>query len=104
MAAAGHYGAKSAVLVKHFSEDLGFTYLSATNKEEFIAALDLFANPNITEKPILLEVFTTHEDENEALRLMTSINVTSQDKMKNAIKSVVGEQTISSIRNVFKKK
>lgn len=88
MAAAGHFGAKSPSLVKNYSESLGFQYLSATNKEEFIAALDFFTNPNITDKPMLLEVFTTHEDENEALRLMTSINVDSNKIIKNAIKSI----------------
>ena len=107
MAAAGHFGAKSPVLVKHFTEDLGFQYLSATNKEEFIAALDDFTNPNITDRPMLLEVFTTHENENEALQLMTSINVDFKDKMKNkvagAIRSVAGEKGLKAIKGMLKK-
>lgn len=82
MAAAGHFGAKSPVLVKHFAEDLGFQYLSATCKDEFLTALDLFTTPNITDRPMILEVFTSHEDESEALRLMTSIDFDAKTVMK----------------------
>ena len=107
MAAAGHYGAKSPVLVKHFSEDLGFQYLSATNKEEFLEALDVFTNPNITDRPMLLEVFTSHENENEALRLMTSINVDAKAAMKiklaGAIRLVAGEKGVEVVKSIFKK-
>lgn len=107
MAAAGHYGAKSPVLVKHFSEDLGFQYLSATNKEEFIEALDVFTNPNITDRPILLEVFTSHENENEALQLMTSINVDIKAQMRSkitgVIRSVAGEKGLNAIKGILKK-
>lgn len=108
MAAAGHFGAKSPVLVKHYTEDLGFQYLSATNKEEFLAALDTFTNPEITDKPIILEVFTTHENENEALRLMTSIIYDKKAAMKSkfagAIRSVAGEKGIKAIKNILGKK
>ena len=101
MAAAGHYGAKSPVLVKHFSEDLGFQYLSATNKEEFLTALEFFANPNLTEQPMILEVFTTHENENEALNLMTSITFDAKHKVADAIRSVAGEKGIKAIKSIL---
>lgn len=107
MAAAGHYGAKSPVLVKHFSEDLGFQYLSATNKEEFLSALEIFTTPNVTDRPMLLEVFTNHEDENEALRLMTSIvnePQSTSSKVAGAIRSVAGEKGVSVIKSLLGKK
>jgi 2-succinyl-5-enolpyruvyl-6-hydroxy-3-cyclohexene-1-carboxylate synthase len=107
MAAAGHYGAKSPTLVKHYAEDLGFQYFSATNKEEFLSALESFTNPQITDKPMLLEVFTNHEDENEALRLMTSIvnePQTIQNKVVSAIRSVVGEKGVSVVKSILGKK
>lgn len=107
MAAAGHFGAKSPVLVKHYTEDLGFQYLSATNKEEFLAALDTFTNPEITDKPMILEVFTTHENENEALRLMTSIiydkKAAMKSKVAGVIRSVAGEKGIKAIKNILGK-
>lgn len=108
MAAAGHYGAKSPVLVKHYAEDLGFQYLSATNKEEFLSTLDTFTNPEITDKPMLLEVFTTHENENEALRLMSTITYDAKtdikNKVANTIRSVAGEKGIKIIKNIIGKK
>ena len=103
MAAAGHYGAKSPLLVKHYAEDLGFQYLSATNKEEFLTALETFTNPSITDKPMILEVFTTHENENEALRLMTSITFDAKYKVADAIRSVAGESGIKKIKNLLGK-
>lgn len=108
MAAAGHFGAKSPVLVKHYCEDLGFQYLSATNKEEFLAALDTFANPEITDRPMILEVFTTHENENEALGLMTSIiydkKAAMKSKVAGAIRSVAGDKGVKFIKNIIGKK
>ena len=107
MAAAGHYGAKSPHLIKHYSEDLGFQYLSATNKDEFIAALDIFTNPEITDKPIILEVFTTHENENEALRLMSSISydasVVLKTKLTDTVRSIAGKKGMKVIKNILGK-
>lgn len=42
VAAAGHYGNKSHKLVKDYATDLGYEYLSASNKEEFLAVIDKF--------------------------------------------------------------
>jgi len=52
-------------------------------------------------------VFTNHEDENEALTLMTSINMDVKAVMKNkvagAIRSVAGEAGIKMIKGILKK-
>lgn len=58
VAAAGHYGNKSPILIKHYATDLGYEYLSATNKTDFITTLDKFLSPEMNDKPILFEVFT----------------------------------------------
>ena len=73
MAAGGHFGNKSHELVKHYAEDLGFRYLSANNKEEFLEALKEFTSPKLSDKSMILEVFTRHEDESEALARMSNI-------------------------------
>lgn len=110
MAAAGHFGAKSPHLVKHYCEDLGIQYLSATNKDEFLAALEDFANPTIGERSMVLEVFTTHENENEALQLMKSIFVappaapTVKSKVAGALRSVVGDAGVNTIKSIIGKK
>ena len=66
VAAQGHFGRQSSALVRHYAEDLGFTYLSARNKEEFTEALAAFT-ADAGDKPILFEVFVTPEDECLAL-------------------------------------
>lgn len=73
MAAGGHYGAKSPALVKHFAEDLGFEYLSASTKEEFNAVVEHFTTPQMGDKPMLLEVFTDYVDEGDSIELMRRI-------------------------------
>ncbi len=74
IAAAGHFGNKSETLVKNFSENLGFEYLSAHSKDEFGSVAERFTDPAIQDKPILLEVFTDSEDESKALEMITSIS------------------------------
>lgn len=103
MAAGGHFGNKSPFLVKHYAEDLGFEYLTASNKEDFLANLERFTTPKITDKPIIFEIFTNHQDESEALRLMTHFMTDSKHKLKGAVKSLLGETGIGIIRKMVKK-
>lgn len=74
IAAKGHYGNKSLKLLKHYAEDLGFAYFSVRNKEEYESVLPTVVNPDISGKPMLIEVFTKDEDESEALRLINCLN------------------------------
>ena len=69
VAAAGHFGKKSPVLVKHMAEDLGFEYLSASSKEEFDEVKASFLREKSV-KPILLEAFIDAEDEGMALNII----------------------------------
>ena len=103
MAAAGHFGNKSTELVKHFAEDLGFRYLSATNKEDYLEAVKEFANPSISDKSIIFEIFTNHEDENAALGLMTTIVTDAKNNAKNAVKSILGEKGVSFVKKIVGK-
>ncbi|MBQ5846139.1 MAG: 2-succinyl-5-enolpyruvyl-6-hydroxy-3-cyclohexene-1-carboxylate synthase, partial [Selenomonadaceae bacterium] len=73
IAAGGHYGNKSRNLVRHYAEDLGFEYMSAANKEEFTAVCKNFLGADIGDKPIVFEVFTDHDEESEALKLIRNI-------------------------------
>ena len=110
MAAGGHFAAKAPHLVKHYCEGLGIQYLSATNKDEFLAVLDDFTNPTIGDRPMVLEVFTTHENEDQALKLMSSIFVappaapSMKNKVAGALRSVVGDSGVKTIKNIIGKK
>lgn len=105
MAAAGHFGKKSPLLVKHFAEDLGFEYITASSKEEFESNVDKFINPNI-ENPILFEVFTNYSDESDALSAIKNAYVDSKSiierKIAKAIRAVGGDSIINVAKKIMK--
>lgn len=72
-AAAGHFGSQSRQLVRHYAEDLGFEYFTAETKAEYLERLPRFLEPGLTQHPMLFEVFTTPEEESEALRLIRNL-------------------------------
>lgn len=105
IAAKGHNGKQSPLLMKHFTEDLGFEYLSANNKEEFSIAYPKFLNNRIGDKPLFFEVFTNSEEENEALYLIKHIEQpTDKEKIANTIKqtlkNTVGDKLINKIKKL----
>lgn len=106
VAAAGHYGSKSQDLVRHISEDLGFKYLSANNKNEFNSNIDIFCNETY-EKSIVFEVFTDTLDENTALSKITNIKLSYKrifkDNIKYHISKVIGKKNISILKRTFYK-
>ena len=102
MAAGGHFGNKSPMLVKHYSEDLGFKYLSARTKEEYLAAVDEFVKPEIGDLPILFELFTSHQDEDTALQLMKHLVTDRKHQMKDTIQSVIGEKGVNFLTKIVR--
>lgn len=86
VAAAGHYGNMSRKLIKDYATDLGYEYLTAGNKNEFNAVIDRFLTPEITDRPMLLEVFTQTEDESKALEQILNIIPDQKLAIKNTIK------------------
>ena len=102
VAADGHFGNKSEKLVKHYSEDLGFEYLSAKNKKEFMENLDRFTKRK-ADKPIVFEIFTTPEDESEALERIQSIEDSMRKTVKNTMKRVLGEKGFNVAKKILHK-
>lgn len=92
IAAGGHYGNMSRQLVKNYAEDLGFEYLTASSKEEFEEACQKFVDENITDRPLLLEVFVdpANDVKNlDAVRHIMGINIPMVEKIKNSAKDSV---------------
>ena len=100
IAARGHYGNQSHALIKAYAESLGFQYISASNKEEFMKVYKTFLNPKISDKPILFEVFTQTEDENKALELVTMISKKSQ--IMNKTKEVLDNDKLKGVKKFLK--
>ena len=103
--AAGHFGNKSHELVKHYATDLGYEYLSASSKEEFLSVIDRFMTPTITDNPMLLEVFTETEEESKALEQMLNIvkDTSLKGSVKRAMKNVLGESGVKAVKNMLGK-
>ena len=103
MAAGGHYGRQSRQLLKNYTETLGFRYLSAASKEEFLKALPLFVNPVIGDKPIFLEAFTDSRRESEALYALRHLKSSATGLARNAVKGVFGDSSVQTIRKILKR-
>jgi 2-succinyl-5-enolpyruvyl-6-hydroxy-3-cyclohexene-1-carboxylate synthase len=103
IAAAGHFGNMSRSLVKHYSQDLGFDYISASNKEEFEQVYNRFLSPQILDRSILFEVFTDCEEESKALETILNLEKNVTGKTKQFAKQVLGEKGISILKNAINK-
>ena len=103
IAAGGHYGNKSKVLVKHYAEDLGFEYLSASDKQEFEQVYERFLTAEITPKPILFEVFTDNEDESEAVESIRNIEKNVKGRARKIASQMLGNKTKESLKKMFGK-
>lgn len=104
VAAAGHYGNKSSCLVRDYAVNLGYEYLSAWNKEEFNAVIDRFLTKELTDKPMLLEVFTETKDESDALEqtlnIMTDPMQTIKRTIKQTAKEILGDSGIKMVKKM----
>lgn len=87
---------------KGWSENCGFKYLSASNKEEFQVVKNEFVGSS--DKPVILEIFTDEDDEPIAMQTLISANriETSSGKLKNAIANIVGETGIKVIKKILR--
>ena len=107
VAAAGHYGNKSSFLVRHYAEDLGFEYLTASTKEEFLEQMGAFTRTDNDPCSIIFEVFIEGENESASLGMIQKISETSSDSLKKNIKStlykVIGEDKVSVLKGLIKR-
>lgn len=101
ISAAGHYGNQSRELVRHFAEDLGFEYMSASSAKEFLDNRLYFFSPETLEKPLLFEIFVDYQDDVNAVNIMNSLAVSVNDKVKNIAKNLLGEKEIQRIKGII---
>ncbi|MBS9969529.1 hypothetical protein J4H63_08845 [Vibrio alginolyticus] len=103
IAAAKHFGNKSTKLIKNYATDLGFEYISASNKDEFKQVQKQFLNPKSNNKPIVLEIFTDSKDESDALQAINTIEQDSNVKLKKAAKSLLSNNTKNFLKKTLKR-
>lgn len=103
IAAGGHFGQQSPTLVRHYAEDLGYEYMAASSKEEFDKACARFVTPELTDSPMIFEVFTKVDDENDALFKIYNIEASTKHKAKQALHGVLGDNVIGLGKKILKK-
>lgn len=103
MAAAGHYGNKSAELVKHYAEDLGFEYMTASSKDELMACAPAFTENKKANHPKLLEVFTDSKFETEALHIIRNLKVDGKSVLESKVRKVIGPKGVEIIKKILDK-
>lgn len=105
IAAEGHFGHKSPNLVRDYATNLGYDYLDAWNKDEFIENYERFISPEPNDKPMVFEVFTDPENENKALKRMWNIVEmphSVKQEAKEAVKSFIGKENAEKIKEIVK--
>lgn len=102
IAAAGHYGNKSPELIRHYAQDLGYEYLTASNKEEFLQVYERFLTPELTDKPMVFEIFTDNQDESNALKTVNNLKSNAIGKSKQIAKQILGETVKKVVMKMMK--
>lgn len=106
VAAANHYGAQSEKLIRYFAIDLGFDYLRAANKKEFLDVIPSFTSSEIQESPMLLEVFVDWKDDRDALDTFEHLDKAPRPSIrqfaKETIKEIIGSKATDIIHNLRK--
>lgn len=101
IAASEHFGNKSRSTVKNFCESLGFDYLSAENKNEFMEVHSRFISEQAQDKPMVLEVFTDSNDESESIRLLNTISKDSKMSLKSGAKKIIGKTGVNIVKKAI---
>lgn len=100
IAARGHFGNGSKSLIKDYATNLGFEYLTASNKVEFNKIYKRFVTPQMVDKPMLLELFTNTEEESEAYKMLTTISTKS--KAMKVANDVISRPELSTVKKIIK--
>ena len=103
IAAGQHYGNKSPELVKHYAQDLGFEYLSASNKEEFLAQIEKITSSEKFDRPVFFEVFTNNEDESNAQKYLNTLIEDAQSKAKEIARGILGDSGVKLAKKLLGK-
>ena len=93
IAAKGHNGYKSILLIKNYAERCGLKYLAASSKDSFVKIKDKWLNEGGT----LLEVFTTDIDESDALKQINSIEKDAKVELKNKMRGSLAYKVAKKI-------
>ena len=77
--------------------------MAASSKDEFDKACARFVTLELTDRPMIFEVFTKVEDENDALFKIYNIEASTRHKAKQALHGVLGDNAIGLAKKILKR-
>ena len=77
--------------------------MQASNEEEYLALLDRFTTPELTEKPMIVEVFTNSEDESNALKIMNTLKASTKGAARQKAMDILGTDGVEAVRRMKRK-
>lgn len=103
IAASGHFGnTNSSAVIKNYSENLGFLYLYAETKDQFIENSKLFLSEKSLQQSIVFEVKVTDNDERKAFDIIRNLKVDTKKAAKDFTKRLIGEKATNFLRQLRK--
>ena len=82
--------------MRNYAEDLGFKYMSAATKEDFLKVYEKFVEAGV------FEIFTDDDKERKAFDMMNGIEMDLQNSIKAMAKRMFGEKGTSVVKNLTK--
>jgi 2-succinyl-5-enolpyruvyl-6-hydroxy-3-cyclohexene-1-carboxylate synthase len=105
VAAKGHFGNKSSLLVKNYAENLGFSYYAVNDKNELIDIERILTSDLKDNGLLIVEVFVNEKDESDALELIINLDLTPEEilvsKIKKRVVKTVGNKNAKRIKKLF---
>ena len=65
--------------------------------------IERFLIPELTDHPILFEVFTDSKDESDVLKMLYNIETSTKGTAKKIVKDVLGEKGTAALKGLLKK-
>lgn len=87
----------------HYAQDLGFEYLTASTKEEYVSCLPRFLTKELTNRPMLFEIFTEPQNESDALETVKNLDVDTAGAAKTVAKKILGRKGTVAVKKLLGK-
>jgi 2-succinyl-5-enolpyruvyl-6-hydroxy-3-cyclohexene-1-carboxylate synthase len=100
-----HIAAKHNTNAQGWIESVGFTYISAQNKEDYMSCLGQFVKPE-SDRPIVFEVFTDMKTDADTVQSVYDTNRSSLNKgmletFKGMVHAAIGHDGYTWLRNMI---
>ena len=77
--------------------------MSADSKESYVKNMGRFLTPEITDRPMLFEVFTDSKAESDVLKILYNIETNTKGTAKKVVKDVLGEKGTAVLKGLLKR-